>query len=126
MKAYLALIYLWCIIQFSDADWVRVWEDNFDWDGGIDLNKWEFDVGGHGWGNNENQFYTQNRIENARCERFPGSANGRLIIEARKEDYGGSRFTSARLKSKVKWTYGRLQIRALLPVGRGIWPALWM
>ncbi|CAF4217260.1 unnamed protein product, partial [Rotaria magnacalcarata] len=50
----------------------------------------------------------------------------RLIIEARREDYGGQRFTSARLKSKHAWTYGRLQIKAKLPSGRGLWPAIWM
>ncbi|CAF3483169.1 unnamed protein product [Rotaria sp. Silwood1] len=126
MKGCILLIWVCCIVACSQAAWVRVWEDNFDWDGGIDRNKWEYDVGGHGWGNNEEQFYTENRLENARCERFPGSPNGRLIIEARKESYGGRRFTSARLKSKAKWTYGRLQIRALLPTGRGLWPALWL
>jgi hypothetical protein len=50
MKAYLSLICVWCIVTFSEAAWVRVWEDNFDWNGGVDLNKWEFDVGGTGWG----------------------------------------------------------------------------
>jgi len=108
------------------GQWVRVWEDNFDWNGGVDLNKWDFDEGGKGWGNNEEEYYTRNRLENARCELFPGSSNGRLIIEARKENYENRQFTSARLKSKSSWTYGRLQIRALLPTGRGLWPALWM
>lgn len=42
------------------------------------------------------------------------------------EDYQGRRFTSARLKSRASWTYGRLQIRAKLPNGRGLWPALWL
>jgi len=112
--------------HFCDGAWVRVFEENFDWNGGIDLNKWDFDVGGGGWGNNEAQFYTNNRQENARCELFPGSFNGRLIIEARRENYDNNRYTSARLKSKAKWTYGRLQIRAKLPTGRGLWPALWM
>ncbi|CAF0758234.1 unnamed protein product [Didymodactylos carnosus] len=107
------------------ADWERVWEDNFDWNGGVDKNKWDFDNGGGGWGNQEQQFYTA-RNENARCELFPNSANGRLIIEARKENFENSRFTSARLKSKASWTYGRLQVRAKLPTGRGLWPAIWM
>ncbi|CAF1611113.1 unnamed protein product, partial [Adineta ricciae] len=126
MQSYQILICVWCVVAFGEAAWVRVWEDNFDWNGGVDLNKWEFDVGGGGWGNNEEQYYTSNRRENARCELFPGSANGRLIIEARKENFDNRRFTSARMKSKAKWTYGRLQIRALLPTGRGLWPALWM
>ncbi|CAF4636910.1 unnamed protein product [Rotaria sp. Silwood1] len=110
----------------SSSDWTLVWEDNFNWNGGIDTTKWEFDVGGSGWGNNEKQFYTDNRQENTRCELFPGSSNGRLIIEARRERMENCEFTSARLKSKIKWTYGRLQIRAKLPDGRGLWSALWM
>lgn len=70
-------------------------------------------------GNQELQYYTD-RVENVRCE------GQRLIIEARREDYGGHRFTSARLKSKSSWTYGRLQVKAKLPSGRGLWPAIWM
>ena len=54
-------------------------------------------------GNREAQYYTD-RLENVRCE------GQRLIVEARREDYGGQRFTSARLKSKNTWTYGRLQV----------------
>ncbi|UJR16201.1 hypothetical protein I4U23_003111 [Adineta vaga] len=107
--------------------WHLVWEDNFDQNGTVDTEKWDFDVGGHGYGNNEKQYYTNNRWENVRCELFPGnSTNGRLIIEAHKEPMENSAYTSARLKSKGKWTYGRLQIRAKLPAGRGLWPALWM
>ncbi|CAF3242816.1 unnamed protein product [Rotaria sp. Silwood2] len=109
-----------------NTGWVRVWEDNFDGNGGVDLNKWDFDVGGSGWGNNEQQYYTYNRWENARCELFPGSTNGRLIVEARRENMANSQYTSARLRSKATWVYGRLQIRAKLPDGRGLWPALWM
>jgi hypothetical protein len=84
MFGYFLLVYLWFLVTLSDFAWVRVWEDNFDWNGEVDLNKWEFDVGGHGRGNNEEEYYTYNRPENARCELFPNSANGRLIIEARK------------------------------------------
>jgi hypothetical protein len=50
MKGYLLLLSIWGIVALSEAAWVRVWEDNFDWNGGVDLNKWEFDVGGGGWG----------------------------------------------------------------------------
>ncbi|CAF1576734.1 unnamed protein product [Adineta ricciae] len=110
----------------NSKGWRLIWEDNFDWTGLVDTAKWDFDVGGHGFGNNEKQYYTNNRWENARCELFPHSNNGRLIIEARHEHMHGSSYTSARMKSKQKWTYGRLQIRAKLPTGRGLWPALWM
>ncbi|CAF3328775.1 unnamed protein product [Rotaria sp. Silwood2] len=111
---------------YSNCDCVCVWEDNFDWNGVVDPNKWDFDVGGDGWGNEEQQNYTNNRRENARCELFPGTKNGRLIVEARRENMSNTMYTSARLKSKASWTYGRLQIRAKLPDGRGLWPALWM
>ncbi|CAF2455305.1 unnamed protein product [Rotaria sp. Silwood2] len=79
-------------LGYSNCDCVCVWEDNFDWNGVVDPNKWDFDVGGDGWGNEEQQNYTNNRRENARCELFPGTKNGRLIVEARRlpqnETYG--------------------------------------
>jgi beta-glucanase (GH16 family) len=99
-----------------------VWADEFDRDGLPDPAKWSHDVGGHGWGNNELQFYTSARRENARIER------GHLIIEARREPWQGRDYTSARLvtRGKGEWTYGRVEARARLPKGRGSWPAIWM
>ena len=87
-----------------------------------DASKWGYDAGGHGWGNKELQFYTKQRKENARVE------NGHLIIEARREDWEGRHYTSARLitKGKGDWTYGRVEVSAKLPSGRGTWPAIWM
>lgn len=98
------------------------WSDEFNYAGLPDSSKWTYDVGGHGWGNNELQFYTASRPENARVE------NGNLVIEARKEDWEGKKYTSARLVSKGKgdWTYGRIEVRAKLPKGLGTWPAIWM
>lgn len=96
-----------------------VWEDSFSKDGAPNSAKWRYETGGNGWGNNELQFYTDRR-ENARIEKK------RLIIEARKEDYQGKRFTSARLASKQAWKYGRFEVVAKLPAGRGSWPAIWM
>jgi licheninase len=52
--------------------------------------------------------------------------NGTLIIEARKESYQGNAYTSARLNSRESWTYGRVEVRAKVPAGRGTWPAIWM
>lgn len=99
-----------------------VWSDEFDKDGLPDPTKWGYEVGGKGWGNNELQYYTKSRPENARVE------NGNLIIEARKEAYEGNAYTSARLltNSTATWTYGRFDIRAKIPAGRGTWPAIWM
>lgn len=99
-----------------------VWSDEFDYTGLPDAKKWNYDVGGHGWGNQERQYYTKEREKNARVE------NGRLIIEAHREDFSGSQYTSARLVTKGKgdWTYGRIEVRAKLPKGIGTWPAIWM
>jgi beta-glucanase (GH16 family) len=99
-----------------------VWSDEFDYTGLPDPAKWGYDVGGHGWGNKELQTYTERRKENARVE------NGVLIIEARRDGGEANSYTSARLVSKNKgdWTYGRFEIRAKLPSGRGTWPAIWM
>ena len=104
----------------QEPAWRPVWSDEFDTPGLPDPAKWSYDVGGHGWGNRELQFYTESRRENARVE------DGRLIIEARREDWEGRPYTSARLNSKASWTYGRIDVRAKLPRGRGTWPAIWM
>ncbi len=104
------------------ADSVLVWQDEFEVDGLPDTNYWSYDVGGHGWGNGEAQYYTDSRTENARVEK------GELIITALRENWQDSFFTSARLSSKNKadFKYGRFVIRAKLPLGAGSWPAIWM
>jgi len=106
----------------SEKGWQLVWNDEFNYVGLPDSTKWSYDVGGHGWGNHELQFYTDARKENARV------TDSLMIITALKENYQGSSYTSTRLVSTNKgdWTYGRFEIRAYLPKGRGTWPALWM
>ncbi len=111
-------------------NWKLVWSDEFDGDGSPDAAKWDFDTGRNklGWHNNELQYYSRNRPDNARV------VDGKLTITARKEklvsepDYGGQSYTSARLhtKGKAEWTYGFYEIRARLPCGLGTWPAIWM
>lgn len=106
------------------GDWDLVWSDEFE-QGYIDTGKWEHEVNGWGGGNNELQYYTA-RPENSYV------ANGKLIIVARQETYTGPdgtrNYTSARLRTKHKgdWLYGRMEIRARLPYGQGLWPAIWM
>ena len=104
-----------------------VWSEEFNYKGLPDSTKWSYDKGTGcpdvcGWGNNELQYYTWNRPENARVE------DGHLVIEARKEEMQGMKYTSARMATKNKgdWKYGRLEIKAMLPAGRGMWPAIWM
>jgi beta-glucanase (GH16 family) len=94
-----------------------VWQDEFDGQGLPDASRWGNEVGLIR--NNERQYYTDRRTENARLE------GGRLVIEARKESYQGASYTSASLTSRASWTYGRIEVRAKLPKGRGTWPAVW-
>lgn len=104
----------------NDPEWVQVWGDEFEGEGPPDSTKWRYETGGHGWGNEERQYYTDARPKNARVE------NGHLIIEAHEERYEGNAYTSARLNSETSWTYGRFELRAQVPSGRGTWPALWL
>jgi beta-glucanase (GH16 family) len=100
-----------------------VWSDEFNLPDGSapDPDKWSYDIGGNGWGNNELEYYTS-RTNNARIE------DGKLVIEARQETFGRRNITSARLltKGKESWTYGRFEARIKIPRGQGIWPAFWM
>ncbi|MCL3782628.1 glycoside hydrolase family 16 protein [Prolixibacteraceae bacterium JC049] len=99
-----------------------VWSDEFDYSGLPDSTKWKYDTEGnsHGWGNQEAQFYTEKRLENAQVK------DGVLHIVALKEDFGGKKYTSARLNSIATWEGGKFEIRAKLPAGVGTWPAIWM
>lgn len=95
-----------------------VWRDEFTANT-LDITAWTHNTGAGGWGNSELQHY---RPENTFF------ADGHLVIEARQENFGGSAYTSSRLvtQGKKEFKYGRIDIRAALPEGQGIWPALWM
>jgi beta-glucanase (GH16 family) len=105
------------------AGWRLVWSDEFDGPDGSapDPAKWGYDTGGNGWGNKELEYYTS-RTNNARIE------DGKLVIEAKQEDFGGRNITSARLLTSGKgcWTYGRFEARMKIPRGQGVWPAFWL
>ncbi len=104
--------------------WSLVWQDEFDGTAGArpDASKWNYDVGGEGWGNNQLEFDTD-RTDNAALD-----GAGHLAIVARREDYGGREYTSARIQTHGHFerAYGRFEARIKLPTGQGIWPAFWL
>lgn len=108
----------------EDDDWQLVWADGFDGDR-LDYSKWGVEVNAFGGGNNELQMYTD-RPKNVRV------ADGHLILEAhadRPNIMGTTReYSSGRIRTKHRgeWTYGRIEVRAQMPEGQGIWPAIWM
>lgn len=112
----------------SEADRVGlVWSDEFDSGNAPNPANWTYEIGDGsaqgipGWGNGEQQFYT-NRPENIDV------ANGFLTITARGENYSGKNYTSARIKTQEKFSfkYGRMVVRAKLPSKSGTWPAVWL
>jgi beta-glucanase (GH16 family) len=134
LRALLIAITVACTTENNEVrtpEWTLAWSDEFDGPAGaaVDGTKWVADTGGHGWGNQERQYYT------------PGSANasldgsGHLVITARASTdpsrrcwYGACGYTSARLKTKGLFEplYGKVETRLRVPRGQGIWPAFWM
>ena len=118
-------------IHHAPAGYNLVFQDEFAVDGMPDESKWDYatERNAQGWFNREKQYYARARAKNSRVE------NGHLIIEAHSEkldkgefpDYGGQKFTSARLvtRGRAAWTYGFYEIKAKLPCGTGTWPAIW-
>ncbi|GAB6088615.1 glycoside hydrolase family 16 protein [Spirochaeta dissipatitropha] len=114
----------------TGSEWELVWQDEFN-QGSLNLNNWDFDLGDGsavgipGWGNNELQYYT-NESQNVFIR------DNKLVIRAIKEDrsdsLGEGEYTSARIvtRGKQSFLYGRIEARAKLPEGKGLWPAIWM
>lgn len=104
-----------------DGEGALLWSDEFDGTS-VNLNNWTFETGDNGWGNNELQNYTNG--DNAHI------SNGKLIITAKKlnDNKAVGSYTSTRMITwgKKEFTYGRIEVRAKLPSGKGIWPAIWM
>lgn len=103
------------------SPWSLVWRDEFNQNGPPDAARWNIDVWAARKVNDEDQAYTA-RAKNVRVE------DGHLVLEAWREDYDNARFTSARIHSQGKGDvlYGRVEVRAKLPAGKGSWPAIWM
>ena len=101
----------------SYSGYQLTWSDEFNQQT-LDTATWNFDLGGGGWGNNELQYYQQDNVAIDR---------GHLVITAKEENRGGRSFTSSRIKTEgtMEFGFGRVDIRAALPRGQGIWPALW-
>ncbi|MCL4109041.1 UNVERIFIED_CONTAM: hypothetical protein GTU68_032164 [Idotea baltica] len=129
--SFAALFALWGVAHAqqktdakSDSKLKLVWSDEFDGKS-LDYSKWGIEVNAFGGGNNELQLYTD-RAKNVRVE------NGHLILEAHKDQPNMSgtvrEYSSGRVRTKHRgdWKYGRIEIRAKMPVGQGIWPAIWM
>lgn len=108
-------------LEESDPHWIPIWCEEFDYVGPPNPAKWVLEHKGDGFGNNEEQYYTP-RKENVYVE------NGVLRITVRKEKYRTRNYTSAKLMSigKGDFRYGKIEVRAKLPQGRGTWPAIWM
>ena len=120
---FTAILFL-VIAMFSTSagaqHWQLVWFDEFNYNGLPDSSKWGYEEGYIR--NHEKQYYTSARSENARVE------NGHLILEARRDSFDDHEYTSASINTlgKATWTYGRVEVRAKLPTGFGMWPAIWM
>jgi beta-glucanase (GH16 family) len=106
------------------GEFVLAWEDEFEGPAGQlpDSDKWGYDVGGGGWGNAQLEYDTD-RPTNVSLD-----GEGHLAITARRENYLGREYTSARINTKGLFTQerGRFEARIKLPVGQGIWPAFWL
>ncbi len=113
--------------NYVPADYSMVWQEEFDApreSGGRPAmpatEKWWFETGDHGWGNNEIQNYIDRFVGTDTCAVV---TDGTLKIIAKKK---GSEVISIRMNSNDSWTYGYFEARLKVPGGKGTWPAFWM
>jgi len=107
-------------VQPDDPQWQLSWSDEFNGSGLVESSKWDYEEGFIR--NKESQYYTRARVENAR------QVDGNLVIESHKEEFNNGHYTSASVHTsgKQSFLYGRIEVRAQLPTGKGTWPAIWM
>lgn len=123
-RVALAAISLLLLASSGGAAYKLVWADEFDGSGPIDESKWGYQIGTggqNGWGNHEGEYYTSSTKNVLRD-------NGELVIRALPEQVDGKQYTSARIRTQGKgdWKYCKVEFRAKLPHGKGLWPAVWM
>jgi len=116
----LLVIALFASIDQALSAWSLVWQDEFDGTGLLNETDWGYQEGCDGWGNNELECYTTAKTKNARKE------GGSLVIDVQIEAGNGKDYTSARIHTKKHWTYGKFEIKAKMPKGKHLWPAIWM
>jgi beta-glucanase (GH16 family) len=105
-------------------NWTLVWADEFEADT-LNTDLWSYMIGDGteygipGWGNEELQYYRQENVS---------VSDGKLHITAKKETFGGKGYTSGRIRTMNKgdWTYCKVEFRAKMPLGQGLWAAVWM
>lgn len=109
-------------VKADTATWNLVWNDEFNYNGLPDSTKWNYETGGNGWGNNEKQYYMKKSIQNSLVH------NGILHIIANKKKIETSNYSSAKLTTyqRFELQYGKIDVMAKLPAGKGTWPAIWM
>jgi beta-glucanase (GH16 family) len=124
-KMQFLVVFLCVFVTGAGAqNWKLVWADEFDGDT-LNTDLWSYMIGDGteygipGWGNNELQYYQEENVK---------VADGVLTITAKRQNVGSSQFTSGRIRTigKGDWTYGRFEFRARMPVGKGLWAAIWM
>lgn len=124
-KALLTFSVIGTVFAFSNTvkaadNYELVWSDEFNGNS-LDTNTWNYEIGtgSWGWGNNEQQYYTDRNIK---------VSNGTMKITAKREDYGGMKYTSSRIttKNKKNFKYGKIEARIKMPKFKGVWPAFWM
>lgn len=145
-KSITVLALLWCIIACGktsevieeitpepepEKEYVLVWSDEFNsssannklWP--LPSDQWWFEIGGTGWGNNEEQYYVNREFQG---DTVAIIKDGKLQLTAHKLEvpYKDRKYISARMNTKQSWKYGYIEVRAKLPKGVGAWPAFWL